>query len=243
MTYEKSMFIDRHETSFESAKVVLKLMKHEFPYIDRILDVGCGVGTFLKTAKDMGISFTQGMDGPWIDSELLQIPQSDFLEVDLNDLPGLKERFDLVICLEVAEHLLENSAEALVKFLTDHAEIVLFSAAVPGQGGNHHINERWQSYWAGIFLKFGFQPVDIIRPKIWENPNISYWYKQNTLVYVSSTRILEKLPTNVTLDIVHPDMYLAHLRNSLTLKKALKLLPKSVFSQLFKYPKRIFQLK
>ncbi len=237
------MFNSRHESSYEGSKIILKLIKCEFPDIERVLDVGCGVGTFLKTAKEMGISFTQGMDGPWIDSELLEIPQSDFLAVDLNDLPGLKERFDLVICLEVAEHLLENSAEALVKFLTDHAEIVLFSAAGPGQGGNHHINEQWQSYWAGIFLKFGFQPVDIIRPNIWENPNISYWYKQNTLVYVSRNRISERLPTNVTLDVVHPEMYLAHLRNSLTLKKALKLLPKVVFSQLFQYPKRIFQLR
>ena len=237
------MFNSRHESSYKGAEIILKLIKYQFPDVDRILDVGCGVGTFLKTGKDLGISFTQGMDGPWIDSELLQIPQSDFLEVDLNDLPVLEERFDLVICLEVAEHLLENSAEALVKFLTDHAEIVLFSAAVPGQGGNHHINERWQSYWAGIFLKFGFQPVDTIRPEIWENPDVSYWYKQNTLVYISSTRISEKFPPNITLDIVHPEMYLTHLRNSLTLKKALKLLPKAVLSQLFKYPKRIFQLR
>lgn len=75
------MFIDRHKNSFEAAKVLLKLMKDEFPDIEKVLDVGCGVGTFLKTANDMGISFTQGMDGPWVDKELLQIPQKDFLKL------------------------------------------------------------------------------------------------------------------------------------------------------------------
>lgn len=238
MTYEKSMFIDRHETSFEAAKVVLKLMKQEFPDIDRILDVGCGVGTFLKIAKDMGMSFTQGMDGPWVDNGLLQIPQKDFFTVDLNHLPVFEESFDLVICLEVAEHLAGNNAEALVKFLTDHANIILFSAAVPGQGGKNHINEQWQSYWAEIFSKFAFQPLDLIRPKIWDNSNISYWYKQNTLVYVSDTRMSSKFSSNSALDIVHPEMYLTHLKHSLTLRKAVKMLPKAVLRQLFNYPKR-----
>lgn len=243
MTYEKSMFIDRHKNSFEAAKVLLKLMKDEFPDIEKVLDVGCGVGTFLKTANDMGISFTQGMDGPWVDKELLQIPQKDFFEVDLNYLPVFKESFDLVICLEVAEHLAENNAEALVKFLTEHAEIILFSAAVPGQGGENHINEQWQSYWADIFSKFAFQPVDLIRPKIWDHLNVSYWYRQNTLVYVSDSRMSKIFPINPTLDIVHPEMYMAHLRNSLTLRKAMKMLPKAMLSKFQNYPKKFFRLR
>jgi SAM-dependent methyltransferase len=241
MIYDKSMFEGRHETTHESAKTILRLVKSEFPKIDKVLDVGCGVGTFLKAAREIGINTIQGLDGPWVEDRLLQIPKSNFLKVDLNKLPIIEEKYDLVICLEVAEHLYEISAEPLIKFLTSHSRLVLFSAAVPGQGGNNHLNEQWQNYWAEIFSRFGFYPVDLIRPKIWEDPKIPYWYRQNTLIYISGERIKQDGISDALLDIVHPEMYIKNLDNALTIRKAIKLLPRTILSHGITHLKKVFK--
>jgi hypothetical protein len=55
--------------------------------------------------------------------------------------PTARKRFDLAISLEVAEHLPEGSAGALVSTLIEAAPVVVFSAAIKGQSGTNHINE------------------------------------------------------------------------------------------------------
>ncbi|HTU82550.1 MAG TPA: hypothetical protein VMF61_10495, partial [Candidatus Acidoferrales bacterium] len=121
--------------------------------------------------------------------------------------------FDLAISLEVAEHLPESSAASFVATLTTLAPAVLFSAAVPFQGGEHHVNERWQSYWAELFERRGYTCVDCVRPRFWNDASIEFWYRQNTLVYVRAAQLerYSKLPKtlvgrpNYPFDVVHPD--------------------------------------
>jgi hypothetical protein len=86
---------------------------------------------------------------------MLQIPKERFIPADLRNLPPAAEfgQFDLAICLEIAEHLPESCADALIKFLSELAPAVLFGAAIPGQGGVNHINEQWQSYWVAKFSR------------------------------------------------------------------------------------------
>ena len=103
------------------------------------------------------------------------------------------------VCVEVAEHLAPSRGPALVEELCALAPNVLFSAAIPGQGGTHHLNERWQSYWASLFRKHGYEPFDIIRPRVWDNSSVEYWYRQNCLLYVKNA-----LPEAAMLDVIHP---------------------------------------
>jgi hypothetical protein len=126
----------------------------------------------------------------------------------------LKRFFDIAISIEVAEHLPENRGVSFVEDLTRLAPVVLFSAAIPRQGGTDHINERWQSYWAAIFANRGFVTCDVLRPLLWNNPNIARWYRQNMLLFCRRDFLLEvpRLTTKqgnaMPLSVVHPQQYL-----------------------------------
>jgi hypothetical protein len=88
----------------------------------------------------------------------------------------LDRKYDLAICLEVAEHLPVSSAGTLVDSITRASDLILFSAAIPLQTGTHHINEQWQDYWAALFDQRGFVASDIVRPAIWGRPDVRWWY-------------------------------------------------------------------
>jgi len=152
-----------------------------------IVDVGCGVGTWLAVAMEEGILDIVGVDGSHVERDLLQIPASRFVACDLTTDIDLNRTFDLVISLEVAEHLPEQSADAFVSSLVRHGPAVLFSAAIPCGSGTGHVNEQWPAYWAGKFSERGYVAIDCLRPLIWNDPEIEWWYRQNTLLYVHRT--------------------------------------------------------
>lgn len=166
-----------------------------------VVDVGCGEGYFLDAFREHGISDTLGVDGPFNDGAVVRAAGHGFRNVDLQGGPlALGRRFDLVVCLEVAEHLKPRFAEELVAGLTSAGPAIVFSAAVPGQGGDGHVNEQPQSYWAEIFAAHGFWPSDVVRPETWADDRVSWWYRQNLLVYRQDG---ERTP--LLLDVVHPE--------------------------------------
>ena len=83
-----------------------------------VVDFGCGLGTWLKVFKDSGINKVLGLDGDWIDTTKFETSVIDnFKEVDLEKEIKLKEKFDLAISLEVAEHLHKESAGIFIENL------------------------------------------------------------------------------------------------------------------------------
>ena len=122
------------------------------------------------------------------------------------------------MCLEVAEHLSETRASSFVNDLCALGDLVLFSAAVPGQGGMNHVNEQWPSYWSAFFKENGLACFDILRPKVWNNSLIDWWYAQNVFLFVrDGSPVYETLlnisqPTQDPLPLVHPRMH-AHVLN------------------------------
>lgn len=177
-----------------------------------MLDVGCGVATWGGVARDLGVADYLGIDGDWVPRGQLRVAQEQFQSADLSKIDHLQidRRFDLAICLEVAEHLTESVAAKLVKFLTAHADCVLFGAAVPGQGGTHHVNEQWQSYWAEIFGECGFDAFDAIRPRIAGSGQVEYWYRQNTILYAKRNGPVlswARATTPRALDYILPELY------------------------------------
>lgn len=160
-----------------------------------VVDFGCGEGAWLRAWSEAGASVT-GVDGPYIDRRHLLISPSEFHAADIAEPIDLGKQFDLVQSLEVAEHLPAAKAETFVDTLTAHGPLVLFSAAVPGQGGENHVNEQPLDYWRALFRKRGYLPIDYLRPLIVGEAAIQSWYRYNVLLYVKEGCV-EALPGSV----------------------------------------------
>src|SRR3989344_992589 len=185
-SYTEAFFDEMQDTNLSSARTVVpRVMELVNPR--SVVDIGCGEGLWLKAFQEVGVATVQGFDGPWVKKEHLAISSESFTVADLKQLVVLNKQFDLSVCLEVAEHLPDVAADTLVKSLTAAAPVVLFSAAIPLQGGSHHINEQWPSYWAEKFAAEGYVPVDAIRRHVWDDTRVSFFYAQNILLFVNRT--------------------------------------------------------
>ena len=147
---------------------------------DSVIDVGRGVGTWLDVARELGVKECLGVDGAYVEREALLIPDEAFLPLDLAG-PGLPDavaavrpgRFDLVMCLEVAEHLPGARAASLVEELCRLGDVILFSAAIPFQGGTGHVNEQWPEFWALHFRSHGYACFDLCERRFGQSPTWS----------------------------------------------------------------------
>jgi SAM-dependent methyltransferase len=161
-----------------------------------VLDLGCGRGAWLEVWKTVGASQVLGVDGDYVDRDDLAVDPSEFSAQDLGSTIDLDRRFDLVESLEVAEHLPESRARGFVADLCRHGDTVLFGAAPPGQGGEHHINEQPYSYWRAFFSELGYEAFDFVRPQIARQREVAPWYRYNTLLYVKREHV-DSLPESV----------------------------------------------
>jgi SAM-dependent methyltransferase len=217
-TYSAEFYENQSLGSRRSADIVVPVVKAMVEPAS-VVDVGCGVGTWLASWRALGVADVLGLDGSWVDSAMLQIPPACFRPHDLTRPIRLERSFDLAMSLEVAEHLEERHADGFIASLVGLAPVVLFSAAIPGQGGRHHVNEQWPDYWGDRFARHGYQPVDCVRRRVWTAP-IDYCYAQNTFLYAAS-RVLEINATlraerqanaGPPLSLVHPEHYRAVLK-------------------------------
>jgi len=212
--YNGEFYDSQMEGSVKSAIIVLPIILEVLPSIHSAVDFGCGAGTWLSVLKNLGVGEIRGYDGVWAEKKLL-ISRENFTAVDLDKgTIQIERKYDLAISLEVAEHLPESSARNFIKTLTDSSDIVLFSAAIPFQGGTNHINERWQSYWRDIFDMYGFVGTDFPRRKIWNLSDVDICYRQNIVLYVKKEKIetiaipTECFLSNEQIDCVHPELYI-----------------------------------
>jgi SAM-dependent methyltransferase len=205
-----------------SAAVVAPLLCEMFEPRS-VIDVGCGTGVWLAEFLRQGVDEVRGVDGPWINPSQLSIDPACFEGIDLSNPPRESRRFDLVTSLEVAEHLPERSAAPFVEYLTSLGGVVAFSAAIPSQGGTDHLNEQWPGYWSDLFAERGYLAFDLIRPKIWLNSDVEFWYRQNLIVYMSEDRAAKCpwSPTDTVLPLVHPDLF-THQASSSPLRQSLE---------------------
>lgn len=185
-----------------------------------VVDVGCGWGAWLRAFRATGVTDLFGVDGPHVDTSRTGLAPTQFVSHDLARPFTFPRRFDLAICLEVAEHLPATAADTLVDALATAAPVVAFSAAIPGQGGTHHVNEQWPEYWAKLFAARGLVPVDAIRPLVWARQEVEWWYTQNLILFarpevvVSNPRLARTFADTRPdqLAVVHPRCFSRYAR-------------------------------
>ncbi len=185
--YDEKFYGDILDGALRSARAVVPLVLDLIP-AKSVVDFGCGQGAWLKAFLEGGVETVLGLDGDYVDRDKLLIAGGQFRAADLQRSLRLDRQFDLALCLEVAEHLPARSAPVLVESLAAAAPVVLFSAALPKQEGTSHINEQWPAYWEGLFSRQGMRKYDVIRPLIWHDRSIEWWYRQNIYVYSTEER-------------------------------------------------------
>lgn len=223
-----------------------------------VVDVGCGIGTWLKIFKENGVQSVVGLDGAYHEKNVIMqnLSDTEFVEVNLEDeyttiLNVLHAKhqavnrlmFDLVISLEVAEHLHEKYADSYIDLLTTLSGCILFSAAIPKQGGDGHVNEQWPTYWVDKFAKKGYKVYDVIRPRFWNNVHVETWYKQNMLLFVKEgehykdikNRLIEQCAATHLLNIVHPDLFMAKISIQMGIRPSINSLFLAILRRLKSY--------
>jgi SAM-dependent methyltransferase len=155
--------------------------------IQSVADFGCGTGEWLAAWRELGVVDVVGVDGDWVPRSMLVFDLRQFVAADLSRPLSIGRRFDLAMSLEVGEHLPRAAAATLVDTLINHAAVVLFSAAAPGQGGEHHINERPHSFWRDLFRDRGFWLIDALRPGLAATTDVAPWYRYNVMLFVDQS--------------------------------------------------------
>ena len=211
--YTDEFYRDRHAATRRSAERIVPLVL-DLVRPRSVVDVGCGVGTWLSTFQQHGVADIQGYEGEWLDPRQLIVPSAAVTLCDLQRPLESSRRFDLALSLEVAEHLPADCASGFIASLTRLAPVVLFSAAPPGQGGTHHVNEQWPPYWIEMFAAQRFEAVDCIRDRTWDDDGVLWWYRQNSFLFASRERLGEddrlraarERPPSFPLRALHPGL-------------------------------------
>jgi SAM-dependent methyltransferase len=188
-----------------------------------VLDLGCGVGNWLSVFEKNGVEKLIGVDGEHARKQFL-LDEKFFISTDFENDENfgseLIEKVNLAVCLEVVEHLTAKTGDKIVNFLCDKTDVILFSAAIPNQTGENHINEQHPVYWQELFAKRGFIFYDIFREKYWNNSEIMWWYKQNMfLVAKEGTFSGTNFPIFQGDLRIHPEMLQMHLHEIAELKR------------------------
>jgi SAM-dependent methyltransferase len=203
--YPAGFYENRRAHTAHAARRIIAALPPSLPR-GAVGDIGCGTGTWLAAALNAGADTAFGIEGDWVTPAMLDHPAITFAPQDLEHrFSG--PRLDLVLSLEVAEHLSPARAEGFVADLAALAPAILFSAAIPGQGGVGHLNEQWQSWWATRFAAHGYGAHDVIRPAIWTDEAIPAWYRQNAVLYLDAEtagRLGLAATDAALLDRVHP---------------------------------------
>lgn len=207
--YDENFFSYLALSSLRSARAAVPIILRLLP-VHSILDVGCGAGAWLSEYRKAGVADVVGLDGGYVRPESLLIPWHVFRAQDVTRTFDLGRRFDLVQCLEVAEHIPTEMSETLIANLARHGDSVLFSAAVPGQGGQNHLNEQCYEFWRAVFATQGFLPFDCLRAALMQSKEVKAWYRYNTLLYVRK-EVIETLPPAIRAWEVPPGQQIADI--------------------------------
>ena len=198
--FDTAYFEWQGDSAERSAQAVVPLVLERLRP-SSVVDVGCGSGAWLKVFRDHGVVDVVGLDAPYVEQAALRIDPGSFLPRDLSEPFRVPRDFDLALSLEAAHYVAEEHAAALVESIAALAPAVLFGAAVPGQGGGPGRNRQWPAWWSALFARQGYRAEDWLRPLVWEDERVDWWYAQNTILYLR-----DGVPGDRILPLVHPGL-------------------------------------
>ncbi len=206
MSFTPEVYEQIREGAKRSANVIVPHV-HRILKPDTVLDVGCGEGWFAREFAKLGCKVVGADESVENDGAVI-----DGVAFIKRTLPtGFNSNYDLAVCLEVGEHLPEEDADHLVRSLCEAAPLVLFSAAIPNQGGLGHVNEQWPDYWRKLFALHDYSAADWPRWDFWNDGRVEPWYRQNMLLFGAVELLasrLCKVEWHLGCDsVVHPDIY------------------------------------
>jgi SAM-dependent methyltransferase len=199
-SYYRESYYEDKATGVSAALILPFVVNHYHPR--HAIDIGCGNGVWLNELKKLGVEDVTGVDGPHIKNPF---DPGKFIVADLRETyPEFTQKFDVCLCLEVAEHLPPEKAESFVDYLATASNVIIFGAAIPGQGGHGHLNCQWQGYWVEKFRRRGFRALDWLRTEIWNDSRIAQFYRQN----IVALEYHPDSPYSIFQDVVHPEFYI-----------------------------------
>lgn len=150
----------------------------------RVIEFGCGAGRFMDPLTERGVEVF-GIDRSTKGFAASSLPIDHFAVHDLRDPYETTREYDLALCIEVLEHIPAADAATAVASVAEAAPVAIVTAAPPGQGGTHHVNERPPDYWkeqfAAVDMRFDPEVTAAIADAI--DPRALTWLTENLLVF------------------------------------------------------------
>ena len=181
--YDKEFFEHANKLKMLSSKKVAKIINFYYEF-QTAFDIGCGMGLYIHELKRLGKDVL-GCDASKA-AIRMGAKELTIFQTDVTKPIELDQRFDLVICFEVAEHINNRYSKQLVKNCTDFSDTVLFTAAPIGQGGVGHINEQPYEFWINLFEELHFKYKRDLSERIREEmqrENVVYWIANNFMSF------------------------------------------------------------
>ncbi|HZJ41715.1 MAG TPA: class I SAM-dependent methyltransferase [Patescibacteria group bacterium] len=185
--YDKKFFQNTIKLETESTTQFVNIIL-EYYMPTNIVDIGCGAGLYLKEFQRRGIRDILGIDGsPAAAAEFL-LEKDKLIIFDLAKKYKFKKKYDLSLCLEVAEHLPESDADTLVETIINASDNIIFTAAVLGQGPRSigHINEQPHSYWIKKFQQRNFHYLESRTKEMKKKmgaQGVVWWLVNNLMIF------------------------------------------------------------
>jgi 2-polyprenyl-3-methyl-5-hydroxy-6-metoxy-1,4-benzoquinol methylase len=151
---------------------------------ENIIEFGCGTGRLLYDFYNNDVE-VHGLELSKIAQDVSQLPSGKVETHDLKKPYYPKQTYDIVLCVEVLEHLPEYATETIVSSIARSAPVAIVTAATPGQGGTHHVNEQPHTYWMGKFEETGmsYDPKGTKDLRDSLNLNELTWIEDNIMVF------------------------------------------------------------
>lgn len=164
----------------EALGVLLSLME-----VSTVVDLGCGPGWYVKTLRNKGFR-AGGFDGnPFTEKISREILQDGTCceQLDLTEDFEFEEPVDLILSLEVGEHIPAKHEDTFIQNLIRNSKnYIILSWALEGQEGDGHINCRMNDYIINKMVSSGF--VENIPAKNFLRQNSSlFWFRKTIMVF------------------------------------------------------------
>lgn len=150
-----------------------------------VVDVGCGTAEYLAEFQKKGIKI-KGYEGSVSALKQAKVELRYIQKADLRNVINSNQRYDLALCLEVAEHIESRYSKNLLDTLTNLSDTVVFTAATPGQGGHFHINEKPREFWIKAWQERNYvykeDAAQALKEEMHKN-HVLRWYLDNLMIF------------------------------------------------------------